>query len=122
MLFYRKVCFTFLLTFFAVVAATDYHLNSNGPFGKRHSIKDEPSPYNCHRGAGISLSSVPISTVIAANLNVSTTIYVSNDQIEVTWSSTLISCQDDFIGIYFVEIPISTGMNAIDNLGDGFFI
>jgi hypothetical protein len=112
MLFYREVCVAFLLSFFVFVAETDHHLNANGPFGKRHSIKDEPSPHACNRGPGISSPSDSISTVIIADLNVSTTVYASLDQIEVTWTSTLNSCQDDFIGIYFVEIPISTGINV----------
>jgi hypothetical protein len=113
MLFYRKVCVAFLLTFFVAVSKTDHHLNSNGPFGKRHSITDEPSPYNCYRGTGILSSSKPIASVTAVDLNVSTTVYASLDQIEVTWASTLTSCHADFIGIYFIEIPIVTGIYAV---------
>jgi hypothetical protein len=111
MLFYRKTCVAFLLTFFVFVAATDQHLNANGPFGKRHSIKDEPSPYTCHRGTGLSSSSDLFSTLANTDLNVSTTVYASMDQIEVTWAPTLISCKNDLFGIYFVEIPIATGIN-----------
>lgn len=110
MLCYRKVCVAFLLTFFELFVATDQHLHDNGPFGKRHSIKDEPSPYTCKRGSGISLSSDSTLTVINTDLNVSNTVYASLDQIEVTWTPILNSCHDDFIGIYFVEISIVTGI------------
>jgi hypothetical protein len=110
MLFHRKVYITFLLTCFVFVATTDQHLNVNGPFGKCHSVKDEKSPYACHRGPGISSSLNSMSPVINTDLNVSTTVYASLDPIEITWLSTLIACPDDFIGIYFVEIPILTGI------------
>ncbi len=57
MLFYRKVYITLLLACFVFVDAKDQHLNVNSPFGKRHSVNNEPSPYACHRGPGISSSS-----------------------------------------------------------------
>ncbi|CAF1443716.1 unnamed protein product [Rotaria sp. Silwood1] len=40
------------------------------------------------------------------------------EKIEVTWPPILNSCQDDFIGIYFVETPILTG--ACDYIGYEF--
>ncbi|CAF4027467.1 unnamed protein product [Rotaria sordida] len=40
------------------------------------------------------------------------------EQIEVTWTPILNPCQDDFIGIYFVETPILTG--ACDYIGYEF--
>jgi len=113
MLFYRTACVAFLLTFFVLVAATDHHLNANGAFGNRHSIEDEPSIYPCDRSVGISTSSHPIPTVTITDLNVSTTVYVSMEEVRVTWTPILNPCQDDFIGIYFVEIPILTGIYAI---------
>lgn len=113
MLFCREVCVTFLLIYSISVVSTDHHLNANGPFGKRHSIDDEPSPYSCHRGAGVVSHSDPLRTMMNADLNVSATVYASLDQIEVTWPSTLNSCSDDFVGIYFVEIPIDTGTNRL---------
>ncbi|CAF2723528.1 unnamed protein product [Rotaria sp. Silwood2] len=42
-------------------------------------------------------------------LNVSSTFYVSNQQIVVTWPTMSSSCNDDFIGIYFIDIPLLTG-------------
>jgi hypothetical protein len=51
-----------------------------------------------------------MSPVINTDLNVSTTVYASLDPIEISWLSTLIACTDDVIGIYFVEIPILTGI------------
>lgn len=114
MLCFREVCVAFLVICFVSVVRTDQHLNANGPFGKRHSMNDEPSPYSCHRGAGISSSSDRTRTMVNADLNVSATAYASLDQIDVTYVSTWTSCQDDFIGIYFVDIPIDTGMYTID--------
>ena len=99
MLFYRKLYVAFLLTFFVFVAATDHHSNVNWAFRNRHFIKDELYP--CNLSIGISTSSNPIPTVTITHLNVSTTVYVSMEQIEVTWTPILNSCPDDFIGIYF---------------------
>jgi hypothetical protein len=48
------------------------------------------------------------------NLNVSTTVYVSLEEIKVTWTPLSNVCQDDFIGIYFSETPVLTGMHAIN--------
>ena len=77
-----------------------------GPFRKYRSLEDRPSPYGCNRTKGVSLR----STRRAVNdLYVSSTSYVSNEEISVTWNGTLISCADDFIGIYFIEIPLFTG-------------
>lgn len=112
MFFFRKVCIIFLLTFFVIINAEDHHLNSNGPFGKPHSMNDEPSPHACNRGAGISSFTNSIPTVINVDLNVSTTVYASLDQINVTWPSTFVACSDDFIGVYFIEIPIPTGIHG----------
>jgi hypothetical protein len=113
MLFFRQACVAFLLTFFVIVTATDYHLKyANGVFGNRHSIKDEPNIYPCDRSASIPTPSDAIPTVTNTNLNVSTTVYASLEQIEVTWTPISNVCQDDFIGIYFAEIPILTGIYA----------
>ncbi|CAF1042516.1 unnamed protein product [Rotaria sordida] len=79
----------------------DRHLNANGPFGKHHSIGDEPSPYTCNRRTGIHSSSTSLNIM---NINVSATVYSSNDQITITWTPTLVPCVDDFVGIYFVDI------------------
>ena len=92
-----------LLSVFVVLVTADQHLNANGPFGKRHRINSEPSPYACKRPDGYS------SPVAAANLNVSATSYTSNEQITVTWSPLSAWCKDDFIGVYFAEIPLQDG-------------
>ncbi len=78
----------------------DEHLNANGPFGKRHSIGDEPSPHACNRGSGIFYS----KTVTIENINVSATVYSSNEQILIDWIPISKPCLDDFIGIYSVDI------------------
>ncbi|CAF4314875.1 unnamed protein product [Adineta steineri] len=111
MLFYRKMCVIFLLAFFVAVTARDHHSNVNWAFRNRHSIRGEPYP--CDRDIGISTSSNSIPTLTITQLNVSTTAYVSMEQIEVTWTPISNSCHDDFIGIYFVETSILTGMYAI---------
>ena len=111
MLFYREVYVAFLLTFLVFVAARDRHSNVNWAFRNRHSIRDNGYPCHRHIGSSRSSDSVPIETI--TDLNVSTTVYVSMEQIEVTWKPILNSCRDDFIGIYFAETPILTGMHAI---------
>jgi hypothetical protein len=94
-----------LLFSFVIFVTEDQHLNANGPFGKRHTINTEPSPYASNRPEGL-LSS---TTVAVSNLNISATVYSSNEQIEITWTPLSASCEDDFIGIYFVDIPIDKG-------------
>ncbi len=93
-----------------VLVTADKHLNTNGPFGKRHSFHDEPSPYACKRDAGLSLASILLPTTLrVATLNVSATVYSSNEQIDVTWTPVSSPCKDDFVGIYFSEIPSMHG-------------
>lgn len=109
--FYLRMHFVCLLSILLIVHVnSDNHENSNGPFGKHHSIQNVPSPYGCNRTLGRSVASMPSSTVInITRLDVSTTFYVSNEEILLTWNSTGFACQDDFIGIYFSEIPILSG-------------
>ena len=97
-----------LLFFFIILVAADQHLHANGPFGKRHLASEAPSPYACNRSTG-----APLSTGAQITLNVTTTVYASNEQINVTWTSTSTPCTDDFIGIYFVEIPLSSGKETL---------
>ncbi len=89
-----------------ILVAGDQHLNDNGPFGKRHTINSEPSPYACNRPDGLLSSS---TTVTVANLNLSATVYSSNEQIKITWTPLSGSCKDDFIGVYFTETPLEKG-------------
>jgi hypothetical protein len=84
----------------------DQHLNANGPFGKRHTIGDEPSPHACSPRTDISSSS---RTLTFMNINISAMVYSSNELITITWTPISDLCVDDFVGIYFVEIPLSNG-------------
>ena len=95
-----------LLSLFVIFVTADQHLNANGPFGKRHTINSEPSPYACNRPNGL-LS--PSTTLTVSNLNISATVYSSNEEIKVTWTPLSTSCKDDFIGVYFTDIPIEKG-------------
>ena len=100
----------YLIIFFSLViffVGGDEHLNANGPFGKRHTIGDEPSPHACNRRDGISSSSSTILT--AMNINVSATVYSSSELITISWTPISALCVDDFVGIYFVDIDISKG-------------
>lgn len=101
----KFVALVFQLLFLAILVEGDRHLNQNGPFRKRHRVGDEPSPYACDRAPGISL----LKMLTMTNINVSSTSYLSNDQIYLTWTPILTSCSDDFIGIYFSEIDPSRG-------------
>lgn len=93
----------FLLLLVASIIG-DQHLNANGPFGKQHSMAKIPSPTGCNRTIGASWPAVASFT-----LNVTATVYSSNEQINVTWTALSNPCVDDFIGIYFIDIPLSTG-------------
>ena len=111
MLFYRRVYVGFLLTFLGFVAAKDRHSNVNWAFRNRHSLRDDGYP--CHRNIGSSRRSDSTSIGTITQLNVSTTIYISMEQIEVTWAPILNPCRDNFVGIYFAETPILTGIHAL---------
>ncbi|CAF3702659.1 unnamed protein product [Rotaria sp. Silwood1] len=93
-------------------AHTRKHLNANGPFGKRHTIDDEPDRRPCKLPSKIKSSSTNVSI---ASLNVSSTIYSSNELVTVTWSSPLTPCYDDYIGIYSVESPLTAVCDYFDN-------
>jgi hypothetical protein len=102
-----------LLSSFAIFVAGDQHLNAHGSFGKRHTIYDEPSPYACKRADGLLSSS---TTVTVSNINISATVYSSNEQIKITWTPLSATCKDDFIGIYFADIPVNQGKYTISLL------
>ena len=101
----------FLLFTFITSLASEQHLNDVGPFGKHHLANELESPYNCSYTADV--SSLIADQII---LNVTSTVYSSNEQINVTWTSTLTPCTDDFIGFYSVEIPLSTSTKSLSNL------
>ncbi|CAF1436280.1 unnamed protein product, partial [Adineta ricciae] len=96
-------CILFVLLF--IVIRSDHHR----PFHKYRSLEDRPSPYGCNRTKGVSLRS---SRRNINDLYVSSTLYASDEEITVTWNETLIYCTDDYIGIYFTEIPLFTGACA----------
>jgi hypothetical protein len=98
----------FLLFSFIISTASDQHLDANGAFGKLHLANEFESPYNCNYTADVSSS-----TAAQIILNVTATVYSNNEQINVTWTSTSIPCTDDLIGIYSVEIPLSTGRDML---------
>ncbi|CAF3281615.1 unnamed protein product [Rotaria socialis] len=101
-----QIVHVFLLIF-AIRSEEDFHVN--GPFGKAHLKSEIPSPFNCNRSVGIvSYLIRSISTEIT-DLNVSSTHYSNSDEIYVFWIPSLNPCADDFIGVYFVEVPVETG-------------
>jgi hypothetical protein len=109
---YQVVYFVVFLSSFIVYAQAEKHLNANGPFGKRHTVHNEPSPYACNRGAGISSPFFRRRTQAVQNIQVSKTVYLSSEQIQLTWKPISASCKDDFIAIYSVDIPIAAGKNT----------
>jgi hypothetical protein len=113
MFFYQAVCFVIFISSFIVLVEAEKHLNTNGAFRKRHTVHNEPSPYACNRGAGITSPFIRQRTRVPQDLQVSKTVYQSNEQIQVTWTPIKASCKDDFIGIYYVEIPLDTGKQII---------
>ncbi|CAF1112961.1 unnamed protein product [Adineta steineri] len=115
MFFYRVAFFVLLISCFIAFIQAEKHLNANGPFGKRHTVHNEPSPYACDRGAGISLSSIfRRRNQTIQNIKVSKTVYMSTDQIQITWTSKSPSCKDDFIGIYYNETTLTAACDYFD--------
>ena len=90
----------------------DRHLNQNGPFRKRHTLGDEPSPYACDRGSGSSLS----TNASIANINVSSTNYSSGEQINISWTPIPSPCSDEFILVKLIHLEVS-GRTVKDNVG-----
>ena len=84
-------------------------MNANGPFRKRHKIGNEPNPYACNRGSGVSSPLLSRRTKDVQDIKVSKTLYASSEQIDLTWTSVFASCKDDFIGIFYAEVPSERG-------------
>lgn len=99
-----------LIVLLVVVIQCEEHLYAHGPFGKAHLTIDIPSPYNCNRTIDLFSRSIWIKSVGITDLKVSTTNYTNNEAIVVSWTPTSTPCKDDFIGVYFVETPVDTGM------------
>lgn len=99
------------LSLFVVCIAADKHLNAIGPFGKHHTMNSELShTHPCHRGSGLSsFSSMSHVSETISSLNISATFYSNNELINVSWTSISSPCKDDFVGIYFIEISLSSG-------------
>ena len=97
------------LALFILAIQCEEHKNAHGPFGKAHLTVDIPSPFNCNRTAGINSRSIRSTSVRISELNVSSATYSNMGTINVTWVPSATPCKDDFIGVYFVETPTTTG-------------
>ena len=96
-----------VILFFSFIISTklDEHLYTVGPFGKRHVVNKTPNLDSCN-----SQTEIVSSTDIRINLHVTAVSYSSNEQINLTWTSSPTTCIDDFIGIYFTETSFSAGI------------
>ena|SRR5690349_18193854 len=114
MFVYRVIYYIVFISSFILLIQTDEHLNAIGPFGKLHIIGSEPKTHVSNRGAGISPPFSPPKTKTVQNIRmrVSKMLYVSNEQIQLTWIPISFSCKYDFIGIYSPDIPIGKGKYA----------
>jgi len=102
---YQIVFFTLLV----VGSQCEEHLHAHGPFGKAHLTAEIPNPTNCNRSIGIFSHILRSKSVGITELQVSATNYSNTEMIHVSWTPTFPPCKDDFIGVYFVEIPAVTG-------------
>jgi len=100
--FYHVVLFVLLI----VATQCEEHLHANGPFGKAHLSAEIP---NCNQISGIFFRSIRSASVSISELKVSSTNYSNANTIYVTWTPLTTPCKDDFIGVYFLEIPVETG-------------
>jgi hypothetical protein len=98
-------CLIVVFSLLIIYVEGDRHLNANGPFSKRHIIGDEPSPHACNPLIDISSS----KTASVMNINMSSNVYSSNELINISWTPISDVCVDDFVGIYFVDIPLEKG-------------
>lgn len=110
-----KFIFVLFACYFFTFVASDQHLNANGPFGKRHTFNDEPTPHACNRGSGFSFRRN------LQQLQVSKTNYSSLEDIVVSWTPITGACKDDFVGVFFSEIPLAAGLK-IDSTSTYIFI
>jgi hypothetical protein len=108
-LVYRMAYLIILIASNIALAAADPELHANGPFGKRHTADDGPSPSACNRGAGISSPFFSPQTEPVQNIQASKTLYMSSEQIHLTWTPRSTSFKDDFVGIFNAEVPIENG-------------
>ena len=90
-------CFLFCCLVLGCLSDGDHH----GPFGKFHSSLDIPSPFNCNRSLGLVSNSLV--------LNVSSSSYSNGDLLTVNWKAVSSPCPDDFLGIFFLEVPLDSG-------------
>jgi len=99
----------FIIVVSIVVIQSKQHLFSHGAFGKVHLTVDLPNPFNCNRIIGLISRLFPMKSLRLTELQVSKVNYSNADQLTVTWTPIENPCKDDFIGVYFVEVPVTTG-------------
>lgn len=91
------LCLSLTYTF----ASGDRHMHAHGPLGTIHENLEAPSPQGCDRRKGFSISKLTLMP-----LNVSATFYNSTQIINITWTPQPNVCNDDYIGAFFIEIPV----------------
>jgi hypothetical protein len=109
MFLHRVTYYIVFISSVILLVQAEKHLNTNGPFRKRHTVGNEPSPYACDRGAGIASPFFRRRTKAVKDIQISKTLYVSSEQIQLTWKPISASCKDDFIGIFYTEVPMEKG-------------
>ncbi len=114
----KMFCHIVFLAIFVLASQCEEHLHAHGPFGKAHLSVEIPSPFNCNRSSGIISRSIRSTSIGISELKVSSTNYSNMDTINVSWIPSSTLCKDDFIGIYFVEIPVETGKEYIHILNE----
>lgn len=97
----------FLVFSLIILVSGDRHMHAHGPLGTYHPNIEAPSPVGCARGKG-----APPSNTTLMTLNVSAIFYNSSQIINITWTPSVDTCNDDFIGAYFTEIPLGQGKNT----------
>ena len=114
-----KMFYQLLFLFVGItISECEEHRYAHGAFGKAHLRLEMPSPYDCNRPIGLLSNSQSISI---SELKVSSTNYSNGGTIDVSWSpSTSSPCIDDFIGVYFVEVPIETGKHEYRSMKNRF--
>ena len=101
--------FILLILSYVLLTTADPELNTNGPFGKAHQSGYELTFDACERRSHKSNSLSKQHRNPIQDIQVSKTLYVNGEPIELTWTSIFASCKDDFIGVFPDEVPIQQG-------------
>ncbi len=97
-------CLVVFLSLISIFIRGDQHLNANEPLENVSQLVMNQAHMHV-----IVDQTFLLQTLTIENINVSATVYSSNEQIVINWIPISNPCVDDFVGIYFVDIDPLNG-------------